>query len=188
MAERSARWRAAYGAGTGHLLVLLPGFAIAGWVALRLAGEADRGRMLLWFLGAVVAHDLILFPGYAAADRVLQRLSVRPVLLNHVRVPALASALLFLVYLPGILGLGGATYQSATGRQQVPLLGHWLALSASFFLLSAVGYGLRRVRTGRPRPSPDDGTRQQGSGSRGGWADGGSDPPDQAGSGRPRRQ
>ncbi|MEW2383620.1 hypothetical protein AB0873_16225 [Micromonospora sp. NPDC047707] len=142
MAERVARLRAAYGAGARHLLVLLACFAVTGWVALRLAGEADAVRMLIWFLGAVVAHDLVLFPVYATVDRALRRVvgARRRALLNHVRVPALASALVFLVYLPGILGLGGTTYRSATGREPTPLLGRWLALSAAFFLLSAAAY------------------------------------------------
>ncbi|NJP33659.1 hypothetical protein [Micromonospora thermarum] len=146
MAERRARLRAAYGAGPRHLLVLLACFAATGWVALRLAGEADAVRMLLWFLGAVVAHDLVLFPVYATVDRALRRIVHRPAPLNHVRVPALASALLFLVYLPGILGLGGTTYRSATGREPTPLLGRWLALSALFFLASAVAYAVSRWR------------------------------------------
>lgn len=146
MAERAARLRAAYGAGPRHLLALLACFALTGWVALRLAGEADAVRMLLWFLGAVVVHDLVLFPVYAMVDRVLRRAVHRPAPLNHVRVPALASALLFLVYLPGILGLGGTTYRSATGREPTPLLGRWLALSALFFLASAVAYAVRRWR------------------------------------------
>ncbi|MER7456828.1 hypothetical protein [Micromonospora sp. NPDC126480] len=149
MADRVGRLRAAYGAGARHLLVLLACFAVASWVALRLAGEADRLRMLAWFVGAVVVHDLVLFPVYATADRVLRRLTVRRAPLNHVRVPALASALLFVVYLPGILGLGGSAYESATGRQPAPLLGRWLALSASFFLVSTVVYIFRRWRRDR---------------------------------------
>ena len=53
-------------------------FTLAGWVALRIADEATAGRMLLWFVGAVVAHDLILFPIYASADRVLRGALGRP--------------------------------------------------------------------------------------------------------------
>ncbi len=79
-------------------------------------------------------------------DRALRRAVHRPSPLNHLRVPALASGLLFLVYLPGILGLGGTTYTSATGREPTPMLGRWLALSAVFFLLSAVAYAVRRWR------------------------------------------
>lgn len=95
------RLRAGYGAAPWHLIMVTAATVLAGWVALRVAGEATAGRMLLWFLGAVIAHDLVLFPVYAAVDRVLRRLvRGRVALLNHLRVPALGSALLFLVYSP----------------------------------------------------------------------------------------
>ncbi|MDM4719242.1 hypothetical protein QTQ03_06380 [Micromonospora sp. WMMA1363] len=156
MVERASRFRTAYGAGPAHLLVLLACFTLTGWVALRLSGEADAIRMLLWFLGAVVAHDLVLFPVYATMDRGLRRFAHRPAVVNHIRVPALASALLFLVYLPGILGLGGSTHTSATGREPTPLVGRWLVLSALFFALGAITYLVRRRRG----PSAGDRTRR----------------------------
>ncbi|MFG1673452.1 hypothetical protein [Micromonospora sp. NPDC049282] len=134
--------RRAYGAAPWHLLLLVGCLAVAGWVALRLAGEPTAGRMLLWFVGAVVAHDLVLFPAYAAADRVLRRAGRS--LRNHVRVPAYASALLFVVYLPGVLGLGDGTYAAATGLAPEPLLGRWLAVSGGLFAASALHYAARR--------------------------------------------
>ncbi|PZF94738.1 hypothetical protein [Micromonospora deserti] len=155
MGERGGQLRAGYGAGPRHLLVLLACFTVTGWVVLRLAGEATAGRMLLWFVGAVIAHDLVLFPVYATVDRALRRVFRvgaratgvgRPSALNHVRVPALAAGLLFLVFLPGILGLGGQTRLAATGHEPHPYLGRWLAVSGLMFLLSAVGYALRRLR------------------------------------------
>ncbi|RKN30713.1 hypothetical protein D7044_19190 [Micromonospora musae] len=158
--------RAAYGAGPRHLLVLLLCFVVTGWVALRVAGEATAGRMLLWFVGAVILHDLVLFPLYALLDRGLRaavgvparpspsdapsgdagRAAARLALLNHVRVPALGAALLFLVYLPGVLGWGADTYRAATGQERTPLLGRWLVLSGALFLLSAVLWVIRWVR------------------------------------------
>ncbi|WCN79022.1 hypothetical protein [Micromonospora sp. LH3U1] len=139
------RLRAGYGAAPWHLIVVTAAIVLAGWVALRVAGEATAGRMLLWFLGAVIAHDLVLFPVYAAVDRVLRRLvRGRVALLNHLRVPALGSALLFLVYSPGILRLGETTHLAATGQDQRPYLVRWLLLSAALFLLSALTYLLRR--------------------------------------------
>ncbi|WBB68062.1 hypothetical protein [Micromonospora sp. WMMD812] len=158
MADPTARLRAGYGAGPRHLLVLLLCFVVTGWVALRLAGEATAGRMLLWFVGAVIAHDLVLFPIYATVDRALRgavgavRGPARLALLNHIRVPALAAGLLFLVFLPGILGWGGDTYRAATGQERMPYLVRWLAVTAVLFLASAVlgaiRWALRRV--GRP--------------------------------------
>ncbi|TDC82093.1 hypothetical protein E1193_12915 [Micromonospora sp. KC606] len=153
--------RRRYGAAPWHLLLLLGCFAVAGWIALRLAGEPTAGRMLLWFLGAVVVHDLVLFPAYALVDRALRatlargrpstggpaaRRSRRPSALNHVRVPALAAGLVFLVYLPGVLGLGDGTYSAATGLQPRPLLARWLALTGVLFAASAAVYVLRWLR------------------------------------------
>ncbi|MER7889836.1 hypothetical protein ABTX15_08445 [Micromonospora sp. NPDC094482] len=162
MADRTARLRAGYGAGPRHLLVLLACFALTGWVAQRIAGEATAGRMLLWFVGAVIAHDLVLFPVYATLDRALRgALGVgrrpagpgRLALLNHIRVPALGAGLLFLVYLPGLLGWGDETYRAATAQQRVPLLTRWLTITAALFLISAALYALRRPRPPRP-PNP----------------------------------
>ncbi|MFF5175218.1 hypothetical protein ACFY3U_21630 [Micromonospora sp. NPDC000089] len=143
-----AEFRRAYGAASWHLALLLGCFAVTGWIALRLAGEPTAGRMLLWFLGAVIAHDLILFPVYASVDRALRagagRVGGRTAL-NHVRVPALASGLLFLVYLPTVLGLGDGTYAAATGLSPEPMLGRWLAVSAALFAASGLLYLARRV-------------------------------------------
>ncbi|NES27062.1 hypothetical protein GCE86_14705 [Micromonospora terminaliae] len=150
-----ARFRRAYGAAPWHLLLLAGCFAVTGWVALRLAGAASAGRMLLWFLGAVIAHDLVLFPVYAALDRMLRSALGRggvPSRLNHARVPALGAGLLFLVYLPGILGLGDGTYLAATGQAPRALLGRWLAVSGALFAVSALLYAARRLAR-RRRPS-----------------------------------
>lgn len=150
-----AEFRRAYGAAPGHLLLLAGCFAVTGWIALRLAGEASAGRMLLWFLGAVIAHDLVLFPVYASLDRVSRRILGRrggPPLLNHVRVPALGAGLLFLVYLPGILGLGDGTYLAATGLAPRAMLGRWLALSGALFAASALLYATRRLFAVSTRP------------------------------------
>ncbi|MET7969514.1 hypothetical protein [Micromonospora sp. NPDC005305] len=145
--------RRAYGAAPWHALLLAGCFAVTGWIALRLAGEASAGRMLLWFLGAVIAHDLVLFPVYASLDRVVRRALDRggnPSPLNHVRVPALGAGLVFLVYLPGILGLGDVTYVSATGLAPRAMLGQWLVVSGVLFAASALIYAGRRF--GRRRP------------------------------------
>ncbi|TDC33602.1 hypothetical protein E1211_18925 [Micromonospora sp. 15K316] len=179
--------RAGYGAGPRHLLVLLLCFVVTGWVALRVAGEATAGRMLLWFVGAVVLHDLVLFPLYALVDRGLRaaagvprrpaasvgvrpaasapgpddagRAAVRLALLNHVRLPALGAGLLFLVYLPGVLGWGADTYRAATGQERTPFLGRWLAVSGALFLLSAVVWVIRWTRWRTVRCSRDPAER-----------------------------
>ncbi|WP_405432094.1 hypothetical protein [Micromonospora sp. NBC_00617] len=151
-AGRAGRLWAAYGAAPWHLVLVTAAIVLAGWVALRLAQEATFGRMLLWFVGAVIAHDLVLFPVYASADRVLRAVvRNRVTLLNHLRVPALGTALLFLVYSPGILRWGETTHEAASGQTQRPYLVRWLVLSAALFLLSAIAYLLRRRQASRHR-------------------------------------
>ena len=165
MRELGARFRTGYGANLWHLVLLVGAFAVTAWIVLRLAGEPTAGRMLLWFVGAAIAHDFVLFPVYALADRALRRAACghragprsRPSGLNHVRFPALASGLLVLVYLPGILRQGRDTYLAATGQDQQPYLTRWLLVSAALFLLSGACYVLRRVR-------PRQGSRQDSSG------------------------
>lgn len=156
------RLRVGYGAPWWHLLLLVGCFAVTGWVVLRLAGETTAVRMLIWFVAAVIVHDLVMWPVYAAADRALltatrsataiqadvgngsrpARLSV----VNHVRVPALGSALLFVVYLPGILQLGGGTFTAATGLTQQPYLTRWLLASAAMFAVSGLWLAVRLPR------------------------------------------
>ncbi|RQX07075.1 hypothetical protein [Micromonospora globispora] len=165
MRELSARFRTGYGSSPRHLLLVVGAFAVTAWIVLRLAGEPTAGRMLLWFVGAAVAHDFVLFPVYALADRTLRRTvdarraapRSRPSVLNHVRFPALASGLLFLVYLPGILRQGRDTYLAATGLHRQSYLTRWLLVSAALFLLSGAWYVLRRAR-------PRQGSRQDSSG------------------------
>ncbi|MET7708360.1 hypothetical protein [Micromonospora sp. NPDC005413] len=163
MSEAVARLRTGYGADLRHALFMILCLGVAGWVVLRLAGEATSGRMLLWFVGAVVSHDLILFPCYAIVDRALRRAvrgrgrevgPARSSLLNHVRIPALAAGVLFLVFLPGILGLSEDTYRAATGQDRFPYLARWLAISGGLFLISATVWVIRwarwRHRSGPP--------------------------------------
>jgi hypothetical protein len=69
--------------------------------------------------------------------------------LNHLRVPALASGLTLLVFLPGILEQGAPTYLAATGQTQAPFLGRWLLLTAALFAASAVAYAIRVLANGR---------------------------------------
>lgn len=157
MRDLGARLRAGYGSSIRHLVLVVGAFTVTGWIVLRLAHEPTAGRMLLWFVGAAVAHDFVLFPIYASADEALRRVVnavpwSRPSLLNHVRFPALASGLLFLVYLPGILRQGQETYLAATGQHRQPYLIRWLLVSAALFLLSGAWYALRRAR---PRQQSD---------------------------------
>jgi hypothetical protein len=132
---------------SAHLLVLVGCLALAGYAASFLLGDPALLRVLTWFVGAAVVHDLVLFPLYALADRVLGRLPRLPVpLINHVRVPLLGAGLTFLVFLPGIVRHGQETHLAATGLDQQPYLGRWLAIVAAMVALSALVYVVRSVR------------------------------------------
>jgi hypothetical protein len=151
------RFRAIYGSHPLHLLTMLSGFALLGYLLATFdpATLWNPGTwwqsIVVWLAAAVVAHDLLLYPLYALADRVLwtrigrraapshPNISVR----NHIRVPALGAGLTLLIFLPGIIEQGGPTYQAATGQDQQPFLGRWLLLTAAMFAASALAYAAR---------------------------------------------
>jgi hypothetical protein len=156
MSEFARRFGAIYGSGPLHLLTMLSGFALLGYVlaTFKPATLWNSGAwwqsIAVWLAAAVIAHDLLLFPLYALADRALfarfrraaadlPNISAR----NHIRVPALGAGLTLLIFLPGIIEQGAPTYQAATGQTQQPFLGRWLLLTAAMFAVSAVSYAAR---------------------------------------------
>lgn len=160
------------------LLVLVAAFALTGYVISLLGVAGLTGgavwwqTILAWFVGAVVLHDLLLFPAYALADRSLhsgldavrhrrpERTGPAVPVVNFVRVPALATGLTFLLFWPGIVAQGTATFRAATGLTQDPYLGRWLLLVAAFWVLSALAYAgrlaARRHVTAAPAQAPKD--------------------------------
>ncbi len=161
------RFRTVYGSNPLHLLTLIAGFALFGYVLATVKPvtlwnpDTWWQSILVWFAAAIVAHDLVLFPLYALADRILVATSrIRPrskvsiPALNYIRVPALGAALTLLVFLPGIIEQGAFTYQAATGLSQEPFLGRWLLLSAGMFGVSAVVYGVRLALSRRAKRPP----------------------------------
>ena len=142
--------RRLYGAGLLHLLALLACFSLVGYAVTYLTVEPALRRVVIWFVAAVIAHDLIAYPLYSLADRVLRatltrlhRPRVGPPVLNYIRIPALAGALLFVVYFPGIIRQGGGAYYAASGHTQRPFLDRWLLLTAVAFTVSAIAYAAR---------------------------------------------
>jgi hypothetical protein len=142
-----------YGAGPLHALVGLAAFALAGWaLAQALDVLATPANFLVWLGGAVIAHDLVLFPLYSLLDRAAsaaaapERGRLRLAALNHVRVPALLSGLVFLVWFPLILGLDPALFERASGTSNDVYLERWLLLTAVLFAGSALVLGLRARR------------------------------------------
>ena len=66
-----------------------------------------------------------------------------PPALNYVRVPALLSGLLFLVYFPLILVKADRNYFHSVGHHVEGYARNWLLLTAAFFLVSAIAYAAR---------------------------------------------
>ncbi|HUH71092.1 MAG TPA: hypothetical protein VLZ05_20790 [Mycobacterium sp.] len=172
MRTQLARYRDLYGSRPLHLLTMLGGFALAGYVVATFKPvtlwnpQVWWQSIAVWFAAAIVLHDLVLFPVYALADRLLaipaerrRRRRGEPLVpaLNYIRVPTLASGLMLVVFLPGIIEQGAPTYLAATGQTQEPFLGRWLLLTAAMFATSAVVYAIRialahrRTRTSRRR-------------------------------------
>ena len=132
------------GVSPAQLVLLVACLGLAAYAAFFLLGDPALLRMLIWFAGAAVVHDFLLFPLYAAADRALVVAARgRVPLINHIRVPALGAGLTLLLFWPGIVRQGEATHLAATGLDQAPYLGRWLALSAVLFAASGVIYGVR---------------------------------------------
>ncbi|SON59403.1 hypothetical protein MSIMFI_00886 [Mycobacterium simulans] len=152
-----SRFAKLYGSQPLHLLTMLSGLALLGYIlatfkpATLWNPETWWQSIAVWFAAAVVAHDLVLFPIYALVDRIVSgngrtRHHLNVVARNHIRIPAIGAALTLLIFLPGIIEQGAATYQAATGQTQQPFLGRWLLLTAGMFAISALAYGARLAR------------------------------------------
>ena len=155
MSRFTTRFSAIYGSHPLHLLTMVSGFALLGYIVITfkpaILWNADTWWQSIgvWFAAAVIAHDLLLYPLYALADRVVSaRTGRRPggpkvLARSYLRVPALGAGLTLLIFLPGIIEQGGPTYRAATGQTQEPFLGRWLLLTAAMFAVSAVAYAAR---------------------------------------------
>ena len=161
MSRLRTRFSTIYGSHPLHLLTMVSGFALLGYIIATFTPATlwNPGTwwqsIAVWFAAAIIGHDLLLFPLYALADRVVstrtgRRLGHPKVLArNYIRVPALGAGLTLLIFLPGIIEQGGATYQAATGQTQQPFLGRWLLLTAAMFTISALVYVARLVAARR---------------------------------------
>ena len=174
MSKLLISFRKAYGSTPLHLLAMLSGFALLGYVVV-VAKPSTLWKpegawwqsVLVWFVAAFIAHDLVLFPIYALADRIFgvlttsRRRRLQPAVSarNYVRVPTLGSGLILLIFFPGIIKQGARLFHEDTGLTQQPFLGRWLLLTAAMFGASALMYALRRATFHRRRPTvaePDD--------------------------------
>ncbi|MDT7711906.1 MAG: hypothetical protein QOG46_595 [Pseudonocardiales bacterium] len=137
--------------GWTQLVALLASFTVAGYAGIRLLAGNPIG-VGAWFVGSAVVHDLVLFPLYAGLDAALVTLlHRRPGLatvagvrwLNYLRIPAVVSGLLLLVWSPLILRASDDAYHAASGLSAQPFLPRWLAVTAVLFAISAATLGAR---------------------------------------------
>lgn len=150
-----------YGRGPLHLLATLAsltivGAAVAGWFQ---PGSDARG-IVAWFIGCLLAVELVLNPLAWVLDRIAlgppsRRAKRRPDGAGsaYVRVPAMLSGLLLVVFLPLIFRFSDATFQGYTGiAGSDRYLVRWLIATAVMFACSALLYAMSLARTRRSRP------------------------------------
>ncbi len=150
-----AKLRTGYGAGPLHLIAVIASFAVATYAFLEIADTAHPVNFLVWFVGAIVVHDMLAFPLYSIlgviAGAGLQRPDLTPGLfsINFVRIPALLSGFVFIVWFPVILGFSEPEIVESTGLGTDPFLGRWLLLTGVLFLGSGVLYAVKLRRGSR---------------------------------------
>ena len=146
------RFRYEYGGNPAHLLTALASLAVSAWaLAMVLDVLSAPGKFVIWFVGAIVLHDLVFLPLYSAlglgAGRALAGghapSRLRLAALNHLRVPALLSGLMFLVWFPLILSKSPQGFERLTGLSNEIYLERWLLMSAVLFGGSAILLALR---------------------------------------------
>lgn len=154
------RFRDFYGGKPLHLLATVMSFALvaAGFVGWARPGSDLRG-VVLWLLGSIVATELVLFPSAWLLDRIATGVShgttgSEPTRgeIAYIRVPALLSGLLLIVFAPLIFSFDGATYAAVTATTTSRYLSRWLFSVAALFGISALAYAVRLAR-GRRRAS-----------------------------------
>jgi hypothetical protein len=143
-----------------QLVLLACSFALAAYAGIRLFA-GDWFGVALWIVGAALLHDLVLLPLYTVADRAVVRglgAAGRRGRTPYVRVPALLSGLLLLVWFPLISGMTARRYRSATGLSPDGFLTRWLLITAVLFGGSALLLVLRvlRVRRAAKHRAPAD--------------------------------
>lgn len=154
------RFRALYGASPLHLLALIASLLVTAAAVARWFDSTGSTtlRIVVWFVGAIVAHDLILLPLYSLLDRIaFGARSGRPAASSsarapgwvYLRVPALLSGLLFVVFFAQILRLGDQTFHIASGLHQNVYLVRYLLTCGGLFVLSALAYALHLGRARR---------------------------------------
>jgi hypothetical protein len=143
------RARLRYGAPAWHLAGHAVAFAVIAYALGRLLQPSvgRPGAAVVWLLAGAALHDLVFLPLYSLADRIARALGGRAV--NHLRVPAVISGVLLLVYFPLILSKAPATFERNTGRAPPDYLGRWLAITVALFCASGLLSVARSARRRR---------------------------------------
>jgi hypothetical protein len=141
-----ARFRALYGSSPLHLIALVASLALTFYAALLIAETSGASKIALWLVGAALVHDLVLFPLYTLLGLLAGGNRPRRAT-NFVRVPAMLSGLLFLMFAGLICSLAPGSYEGASGLRPEPYLERWLAITAVLFLASGLLYALQARRS-----------------------------------------
>jgi hypothetical protein len=150
-------FRAGYGAAPVHLLAIIVSFVIVGAAFVNwFHARTHIGNILVWYVGCLLAIELMLIPLAWALDRTaheqVSRRVGRPLRgagWAYVRIPAMLSGLMLIVFLPLILRLGDSTFRAYTGMTTSVYLVRWLAASTAIFACSALLYAARFARKRR---------------------------------------
>jgi hypothetical protein len=146
-------FKRSYGASPLHLVAHLAAFAIAAYAIAQIVRGGTVVNFIAWFLGAAFLHDFVFLPLYSGLDRLAHnrtratRARRAVPVINHLRVPALISGLLLLVYFPLILGLAERRYFRASGHHLEGYARNWLLITAVLVTGSAAIYALRVRRS-----------------------------------------
>jgi hypothetical protein len=145
--------RARYGASPLHLLGHLIAFAIAVWAISHVFDGREPWNFVVWFVAGALLHDLLLLPFYSALDAAARVLPIPRGAVNFVRVPALTSGVMLLVYFPRILDRAPGNYTRVAGVAPAGYLRNWLLITAALFMASALLYVGRSAAARRRSPS-----------------------------------
>jgi len=137
-----------YGSTPLHLLAHLASLALAGWAILQITDARAPWQIFFWLIGSVLLHDALLWPFYTILDQITQGLTIagdrgRVLAINHLRIPAGLSALMFIAAFPAILELKEGNFTRVSGLGYEGYLGRWLLVSGLLFAGSAVLYAVR---------------------------------------------
>jgi Kef-type K+ transport system membrane component KefB len=135
-----------YGASPLHLAAHVAVFGVSAYALAQILQGGMIENFLIWFAGAALLHDLVFLPLYAALDGLATRVNRSAV--NYLRVPALISGLLLLVYFPLILVRADGNYLRSTGHHVEHYTRNWLLITAALFAASGVVYLARRIGGG----------------------------------------